>query len=116
MPAVPLGFLRGLVGAIGIGCGYMLGRSFVAVRKGQVRVSRMYSWIFRTMLCLLAVWYPMRGGVDGVDIVVWALAAAAFAGGVWDGSRVRKQEDLTHEIFPESDQDQDRPEKGQHPV
>ncbi len=101
MPAVPIQFLRGLVGFIGIGCAYMLARAVVAMRKGQVRVSRMYAWLIRTSLCLLAVWYPERASIDLVDLIVWALAALAFAVGYWDASRVKKQEDLTHEIFPE---------------
>jgi hypothetical protein len=81
----------------------MLGRSAVAVRKGQVRVSRMYGWLIRATLCLLAVWYPSRPSVDREDIIIWVLAAAAFAYGWWDASRVKVQEDLTHEIFPDSD-------------
>ncbi len=95
--------MRGVIGAIGIGCAYMLGRSVVYLRKGQVRISRMYAWLIRTVLCLLAVWYPARGYIDTSDIVIWLLAAVAFAAGYWDASRVRAQEDLTHEIFPDSD-------------
>jgi len=102
---VPIDFMRGLIGVIGIGCAYMLARSIVSLRKGQVRISNLYSWLIRMTLCMAAVWYPARGGVDSADLAIWALAAVAFATGYWDASRVRKHEDLTHEMFPDSDRD-----------
>jgi hypothetical protein len=101
MPAVPIEFLRGVVGLIGVGCAHMLARSAVAVRRGQVKLSRMYGWLIRTVLCLMAVWYPMRPAFDTVDLVVWPLAAIAFGLGWWDATRVKKQDDLTHEMFPD---------------
>ncbi len=109
MPAVPIQFLRGLVGFIGIACAHMLARTIVALRRDQVKISHMYAWLVRTILCLLAVWYPERAEIDTVDVVVWGLAAVAFAAGWWDASREKKQEDLTHEIFPDSGNDQRRP-------
>ncbi len=101
MQAVPLGMLRGIVGAIGIGCAYMLARAVVSLRKGQVRIGRMYAWLIRTVLCLLAVWYPARPDLDISDLVILALSVLAFAVGYWNASRVKKEEDLTHEIFPD---------------
>jgi hypothetical protein len=103
MQAVPLGFMRGFVGVIGIGCAYMLGRSVVFLRQGRVRVSRVYAWAIRTLLCLLAVWYPARPDVDTSDLVVWSLAAIAFALAYWDASRVKKHEEVKLDIFPESE-------------
>lgn len=97
--------MRGLVGVIGIGCAYMLARAMVAVRKGQVRLSKLYSWLVRLILCMAAVWYPARSSVDTVDLVIWSLAAGAFAMSYWEATRERKQEDLTHEIFPDSETD-----------
>ena len=44
--------MRGIIGAIGIGCAYMLARSVVSLRKGQVKISRMYAWLLRTIVCL----------------------------------------------------------------
>lgn len=95
--------MRGIIGAIGIGCAYMLARSVVSLRKGQVKISRMYAWLLRTIVCLLGVWYPARPDTDTSDLVIWSLAAVAFGAGYWDASRVRKEEDLTHQIFPDSD-------------
>ena len=100
---VPIDFMRGLVGVIGIGCAFMLARAVVAFREGQVRISKLYGWLIRLTLCMAAVWYPVRGSIDTADLVIFALAAAAFAAGYWDRTRVKKQEDLTHEIFPDSD-------------
>jgi len=98
---MPIEFLRGVVGLIGVGCAHMFARTMVATRRGQIKLHRMYAWVFRTFLCLLAVWYPMRGVTDTVDMVVWGLSFVAFAFGYWDATREKKQEDLTHEMFPD---------------
>ncbi len=103
MQAVPLGFMRGFVGVLGIGCAYMLGRTVVFLRQGRVRISRVYAWAIRTLLCLLAAWFPARPDIDASDLVVWLLAAVAFAVAWWDASRLKKQEEVKLEIFPESD-------------
>ena len=102
---VPIDFMRGLVGLIGIGCAFMLARVVAAFREGQVRISKLYGWLIRLTLCMAAVWYPVRGSIDAVDLVVYALAAAAFAAGYWDATRVKEREDLTGEIFPDSDEE-----------
>jgi len=91
-------FLRGVLGLIGIGCAYMMGRSLVAVRKGWQKPSRIYGWIIRSFLCLAAL--TIRHAIDTAAIAIWALAAAAFAAAVWDASREKKQEDLSKTIFP----------------
>ncbi len=96
--AVPIEFLRGVLGVICIGCAYMTGRTFGAVRKGWSKPSKLYAWIIRTTVCLVAV--AFRHPLDIVDIVIWALAAAAFSAALWDVSREKKTEDLTHTIFP----------------
>jgi hypothetical protein len=94
-----LEFLRGVLGALALGCVYMAARSLVAFRRGQQKISRLWGWILRTTLCLAAVAY--RHPVDTTDIVVGGLAVVVFATGYWDASRPRKQEDISHEIFPE---------------
>lgn len=97
--AVPIEFLRGVLGVICIGCAYMTGRSVVTVRKGWQKPSRLYGWIIRLTVCLAAV--AFRHTVDIVDIVIWALSAVSFSAALWDMSRERKQEDLTRTIFPD---------------
>lgn len=92
-------FLRGVLGIIGIGCAYMMGRSFAAVRKGTTKLSRMYAWVLRTTACVVGV--GLRYSVDTMDLVVWGLVVVAAAGGFWDEMRPKKQEDLTKTIFPE---------------
>ena len=96
--AVPIEFLRGVLGVIGIGCAYMTGRTAAAVRKGWHKPSRLYGWIIRTVVCLAAV--AFRHWLDGVDIVIWALAALAFSAALRNMSREKQPEDLTHTIFP----------------
>ena len=92
-------FMRGVIGLIGIGCAYMVGRSVVAVRKGWHKPSRLYGWLIRTAVCLAAV--AFRHSLDTADIAIGALSAVAFSVALWDTSRDKKQEDLTHTIFPD---------------
>jgi len=92
-------FLRGVLGLLGIACAYMTGRSFAAVRKGWQKISRVYGWILRTVLCLAAM--AFRFPVDFVDFLVWALAAVAFTAAAWTTSHQKPREDLTRTIFPE---------------
>ena len=95
---VPTEFLRGVLGLLALGCAYMAGRILDGVRKGQLKLSRLYSWLFRTLLCLLAL--NFRHPVDGVSLTIWALALAAFTGGFWQASHQKPPEDLTPQIFP----------------
>lgn len=92
-------FLRGVLGMMGLACAYMTGRSLAMVRLGWQKLSRLYGWIIRSLVCLVAVIY--RHDIDAIAIVVWVLALAAFAGGYWTASHAKPPEDLTHEIFPD---------------
>src|ERR1035437_8087436 len=96
---VSMEFLRGVLGLIGAGCAYMMGRSAAAVRKGWQKRSRLYGWTIRTAACMVAL--MIRHPLDATDLVVWAAAAAAFALGFWNASRPRKEEDLVSTIFPD---------------
>jgi hypothetical protein len=95
---VPNEFLRGFLGLLGLACAYMVGRTLVGVRAGQLKLSRLYGWIFRTAVCMLGL--SFRHPVDSVSLTIWALALATFAGGYWQASHRKPPEDLTHEIFP----------------
>jgi hypothetical protein len=92
-------FLRGVLGLLGIACAYMTGRSYIAIRKGWEKPSRLYSWVIRTVLCLAAM--AFRFPLDFTDIMAWSLAAVAIGVAIWNTSRERKEEDLTDTIFPE---------------
>jgi hypothetical protein len=96
---VSMEFLRGVLGLFGIGCAYMTGRSVIAVRKGWQKISRLYAWLIRTVLCLAAM--AFRFPLDFVDMLMWALALVAFSAAMWTTSREKPQEDLTRTIFPE---------------
>jgi hypothetical protein len=91
-------FLRGLLGLLGMGAAFMAGRSAVAVRKGWQKPSRLYGWLIRTVICVVAV--AFRNPLDTVDLIVWGLAAVAFAGGVRSILR-RKPQENTPRIFPD---------------
>jgi len=92
-------FLRGLIGSLGVGCAFLLAQALVALRKGRGKLGNFYAWLIRTGLCLGAM--AIRHSIDTEALVIWTLAAAAFAVGYWEASRVKKTEDLTHTIFPE---------------
>ena len=91
-------FLRGLLGLLGMGAAFMTGRSAVAVRKGWQKPSRLYGWVIRTVVCVVAI--AFRNPMDAVDLIVWGLAAVALAGGMGSGLRAKPPEDLTRRIFP----------------
>jgi hypothetical protein len=40
---------------------------------------------------------------DAAAIAIWSLSAIAFAVALWNASREKKQEDLTHTIFPDDE-------------
>jgi len=98
MPA-SLEFLRGVLGVLCVMFAHMAGRSGAAVHKGQQKVSRLYAWLVRTLLCAIGVW--MRRPLDAIDVAIWALSLAAFALGWWAASRVKQEENLTGQIFPQ---------------
>ena len=92
-------FLRGLLGFLGMAAAFMTGRSAAAVRKGWQKPSRLYGWAVRTLVCVVAV--AFRNPVDTADLIVWGLAAVAFAGGMWSALHQKPPEDLTRQIFPD---------------
>jgi hypothetical protein len=92
-------FLRGLLGFLGMSAAFMTGRSAVAVRKGWQKPSKLYGWAIRTLVCVVAV--AFRNPLDTVDLIVWGLAAVAFAGGMGSVLRAKPPEDLTRRIFPD---------------
>ena len=96
---VPTEFLRGVLGVLCVFFAYMAGRAAGAVRQHRQKVSRLYGWVLRTVLCAAIVVF--RHEVDGIAIAVWGLAILTFAVGMWDVSRNKQEPDLTREIFPE---------------
>jgi hypothetical protein len=99
MMPVSMEFLRGVLGLIGIGCAFMMGRSAAAWRKGWQKRSRLYGWTVRAAACMLAL--MIRHPLDATAVIVWAAAAAALAFGYWNTWRARREEDLTRTIFPD---------------
>ena len=77
----------------------MTGRSAALVRAGRGPSSRLYAWVFRTMLC--AAFLAIRHEIDVIAIAVWLLALAAFAAGMYLVTHQKPPEDLTQQIFPE---------------
>ena len=99
MGSVSIDFLRGVLGVLCVFFAYMTGRTAAAARLGRFSRTRLYSWVLRTVLC--GVFLVFRHPVDTMVIACWALAAGAFAAGMWLVVHQKPPEDLTHEIFPE---------------
>ena len=100
--SVSFEFLRGVLGVLGVFFAYVAGRTGARVRKGAEKLTRFYGWLVRAAACIIVV--SIRHPVEAMDIVIWLLCAAAFGLAWWDASRARTQEDLTHQIFPEQDE------------
>ena len=96
---MPTGLFQTLLGALGVLFAYFLGRSAVKLRRGEVTRGATFGWALRTTVCVYAVFF--FGGLRWPLILVFALAAASLAGGVWLESRPRKVEDLSKIMFPE---------------
>jgi hypothetical protein len=96
---VSLEFMRGMLGVLCIFFAHMAGRSAASVRKGQQKISKLYGWILRAVVCAAVMVF--RHPADNVAIGVWVLAGVAFGVGMWAVSRQKPPEDLTEHIFPE---------------
>jgi len=95
--AVSFEFLRGVLGVLCVFFGHLSGRSAVAVKNGRQRPRTLWSWVVRTLICAIAIWWRFRA--DVVNLAIWTITLVAFALGWWDASRERKPEDL--HISPE---------------
>jgi hypothetical protein len=96
---VPLDILRGALGLLCIFFAHFLGRSIVRVRRGAQRPRHLYGWLIRMLVTGGVILW--RQGLDRIAIVVFLLAAASLALGVWEEQRPKKQEDLSKQIFGE---------------
>ena len=95
---VSLEFLRGLLGGLSIFFAHFLGRAIGKAAKGRERKRPLITWALRYALAVGAVCYH---GVDRLALIVLALGIVALALGWWDEWRPKREEDLTHTIFPE---------------
>ena len=84
---------------IGVACAWMAARNMVMIRKGKQDPRRIYGWFSRTLLCIVAV--AVRHPIDVVDLIFWSVCVVAFAGGWWQASHAKPDEDLTTQIFPD---------------
>src|ERR1035437_4087695 len=94
----PIALLRVFLGLIGLGSAFMAGSTLAAGRKRRLNGGRHYAWMWRAVFCLAAL--AFRPSPDAVLIGAWALSAAAFGGGWWQGTHQKPPEDLSHEIVP----------------
>jgi hypothetical protein len=97
--AVPLNLLRALLGLFCIFFAYLLGRSIIRLRRGLQRPRSLYGWLIRMLVTAAAILWGR--GLDRIAVVVYVLAAASLALGIWDERRPKKQEDLTRQMFGE---------------
>lgn len=103
LKAMPISyeFLRAVLALIGVACAFMAGRTLVAVRRGWQKLSRLYGWILRAVVCLAAIVF--RFPVDAMAAFTWTLAALLFALGYLQALKQKPPEDLTKDIFPHNE-------------
>ena len=88
-----------MLGLLCIFFAHMTGRSAASVRKGQQKITKLYAWILRTLVCALVIVF--RSPIDTMAIGVWAVSLGAFALGMFAVARQKPPEDLSNQIFPE---------------
>lgn len=95
---VSLELLRGLLGGLSIFFAHFLGRAIGKHSKGKTARRPLFTWTLRFALSVGAVCYH---GVDKLAITVMVLDVVALAIGWWDEWRPKREEDLTHTMFPD---------------
>lgn len=84
--------LRILLGVLALFFAFQLGRVVAQLRRAGLPYRKALTWMLRTVVCLFAIVWV--GGFDATAIVVLALAAAAFGGGVYIVSRPAGEEEV----------------------
>lgn len=91
-PAVPIQFMRVVLGLLAMFFAYALGRTLTRLHNaGQPKV-RALTWVLRTVVALGAIVWTR--GLDPVGIVLIALAAVSLAVGVYLESRPHESEEI----------------------
>jgi hypothetical protein len=95
-------FIRGFLGILCIFFAHFFGRSVARRLKGQVPQSLAIRWALRTSVTALgAMW---GGGLDRLSLVVLSLSVLSGILGFYLEQRPKKkEEDLTHVIFPDDE-------------
>jgi hypothetical protein len=89
---LPLQLLRVALGALAVVFAHALGRVTARLRLQKQPFSKALSWVLRTAICLIAVFW--RRGFDAVSIAMLVLAAVSFALGVFMEQRPRHVEEV----------------------
>jgi hypothetical protein len=95
---VSLEFLRGLLGGLSLFFAHFLGRTIGKMSKGKSSRRQLFTWTLRFALTIGALCYR---AVDKLAMIVLLLDALALAAGWWDEWRPKRDEDLTHTMFPD---------------
>ena len=95
---VSLELMRFILGGLSVFFAHFLGRTIGKISKGKPARRPLFTWGIRFALTFGAVCYH---GVDRVALISMALDAVAFAAGWWDEWRPKREEDLTHTMFPD---------------
>jgi len=90
--------LRVALGLLAVFFAYYLGRSCIALCQGQQARSRTITWVLRTAVCLLAVFWG--AGLDFLSGTVALLTALVCAAGACRQLHPPKEEGLVKKMFP----------------
>ncbi len=90
--------LRVIVGVFCVAFAHLAGRSIIRLQQGRERQSRTIAWGLRTIITGAAA--SWRSWFDMTTVVVWGLAMAALAAGLYDEWRPKREEELERAMFP----------------
>ncbi len=105
---ISLEVLRLVMGGLSAVFAHLFGRSVGLFSKGRERRRPLITWALRFTLTAAAVSYF---GIDRLAIIVLVLDILLFALGWWDEWRPKHQEDLTRQMFPDDDNDDESRER-----
>ena len=95
---MPYGPLRVIVGLLCVFFAHFVGRSAIRVRQGRTRQSTLMSWMLRTLVASVAVFW--HTGLDRISVGTIVLAIVAAAAGVYLEWRPRHHDELEKVMFP----------------
>jgi cytochrome c oxidase assembly factor CtaG len=96
MRGVQFQVVRVVVGLLAMFFAYGLARVSARLRRERQPMRKALTWLLRTILALGAILWT--GGFDAVGILMVALSAVAFAGGILLELRPRHEEEI--HLFP----------------
>ncbi len=92
MASASVNFLRVFIAILGVLFAYQLGKVVTNLKTRGLPFTKASTWFLRVFVILFAVFWV--GGFDAVTGAAVAFSVLAFAGGVWQESRRKRDESV----------------------